>query len=82
MDGKSRYVVSEEFDGRRAKDGFVTSYRTLHHGNGCCVAVKKDGNRILVRDSKDNADTTLSFTEKEWEAFIGGVKDGEFDFDI
>jgi len=34
MDGKSRYVVSEEFDGRRAKDGFVTASATGGNASG------------------------------------------------
>lgn len=34
--------------------------------------------RILVRDSKDPDGPVLSFTTTEWEAFTGGVGDGEF----
>lgn len=41
------------------------------------VAMKKDG--VAVRDSKDQSNLTLVFTKDEWEAFIGGVKKGEFD---
>lgn len=41
------------------------------------VAIRKD--IIGVRDSKDSDKTTLTFTPQEWEAFISGVKAGEFD---
>ena len=41
------------------------------------VAIKKEG--IGVRDSKDPGKTTLQFTRLEWEAFVKGVKAGEFD---
>lgn len=41
------------------------------------VAIRKDG--IGVRDSKDPDKTTLCFTPGEWQAFIAGVKAGEFD---
>jgi hypothetical protein len=34
---------------------------------------------IVMRDSKNPDGPVLYFTEAEWEAFIGGVKDGEFD---
>ena len=33
---------------------------------------------VLVRDSK-NPGPALAFTPAEWEAFTGGVRDGEFD---
>jgi hypothetical protein len=33
----------------------------------------------LLRDSKDPSGPTLAFTTSEWDAFIAGVKDGEFD---
>ncbi|MFF0308463.1 DUF397 domain-containing protein [Streptosporangium sp. NPDC004379] len=32
----------------------------------------------LVRDSKDPDGPALAFTQGEWDAFLGGVKDGEF----
>ncbi|MFI6512869.1 DUF397 domain-containing protein [Streptosporangium sp. NPDC050855] len=34
---------------------------------------------FLVRDSKDPNGPKLAFTRSEWDAFVGGVKDGEFD---
>jgi len=47
-------------------------------GNGNCVEVKK-AETITVRDSKDKTGPILMFTIAEWDAFIRGVKDGEFD---
>lgn len=41
------------------------------------VAIRKDC--IGVRDSKDSENTTLVFTPEEWDAFVTGVKAGEFD---
>ena len=45
----------------------------------CCVEVAhdKEGN-ILVRHTED-ANQTLSFSQNEWQAFIEGVKQNEFD---
>jgi hypothetical protein len=34
---------------------------------------------IAVRDSKDPDGPALIFTWAEWDAFVGGAKDGEFD---
>lgn len=48
-------------------------------GTGDCVEVASDGERILVRDSKERQGGTLSFTESEWRAFLSGVRKGEFD---
>lgn len=36
---------------------------------------------ILMRDAKHPEGPVLVFTPAEWEAFVGGVKDGEFDLD-
>lgn len=43
---------------------------------GNCVEVELDGEYVVVRD--DGHDTVV-FTHDEWEAFIQGVKQGEFD---
>jgi Domain of unknown function (DUF397) len=35
-----------------------------------------------VRDSKDRSGPVLQFTRREWEAFLAGVRHGEFDLSI
>ncbi len=53
---------------------------TRSGSSGDCVEVA--GNLpgvVAVRDSKDPAGPALIFTPAEWGAFIGGVRDGEFD---
>jgi hypothetical protein len=49
--------------------------------DGSCVEVANDVacDKILVRDSKDPSGPVLTFTPPEWEAFLAGTKDGEFD---
>lgn len=47
-------------------------------GNGNCVEVAFVDGVIAVRDSKDRGGAVLTFTPAEWDAFIGGVEDGEF----
>lgn len=47
---------------------------------GSCVEVAKDGDGgRWVRDTKDRSRPAHRFTAAEWDAFIRGVKDGEFD---
>jgi Domain of unknown function (DUF397) len=52
---------------------------TWSHSNGCVeVAFFKD--KVVVRDSKNRRGPMLVFSSFEWDAFLGGVLDGEFDF--
>ncbi len=44
-----------------------------------CVEVAFVEAAVAVRDSKDPAGAVLLFTRAEWDAFVGGAKDGEFD---
>ncbi len=46
---------------------------------GNCVEVAFHGDGVLVRDSKNPSGPTLVFTRNEWDAFVAGAKDGEFD---
>lgn len=44
-----------------------------------CVEVAFVGGAVAVRDSKNPAEAVLLFTPQEWDAFVDGAKDGEFD---
>jgi hypothetical protein len=44
-----------------------------------CVEVSGAPGEILVRDSKDPDGPVLRFDFAEWEAFLAGVRLGEFD---
>lgn len=47
-----------------------------------CVetAFAGDGSgRVAVRNSKDPNGATVVFTGSEWDAFVSGAKEGEFD---
>lgn len=46
---------------------------------GQCVEVAVTSEAIGVRDSKDPAGPRLVFTPAEWDAFLAGVRAGEFD---
>jgi hypothetical protein len=53
---------------------------SLSFSNSNCVEVAdlSDG-KVGVRHSKDTAGPVLRFTSDEWHAFLGGVRNGEFD---
>ena len=44
-----------------------------------CVEVAFVDDAIAVRDSKNPTGPVLIFTASEWDAFVDGAKDGEFD---
>jgi hypothetical protein len=44
-----------------------------------CVEVAFVNGAIAVRDSMNPQKGTLIFTPSEWDAFVAGTKDGEFD---
>ncbi|MFL6116506.1 MAG: DUF397 domain-containing protein [Catenulispora sp.] len=50
------------------------------NGSGACVetsSIRPD--EICVRNSRDPEGPILRFTKREWDAFLAGVKSGEFD---
>ena len=64
--------------------GAVWHKSTRSGGNGgdCVeVAVNLPG-IVAVRDTKNRDGVALIFTNAEWQAFLGGVRDGEFDLDL
>jgi len=53
---------------------------SLSFSNGNCVEVASlPGGGIGVRNSRDSEGPVLQFTPDEWHAFLGGVRNGEFD---
>ncbi|SDE24012.1 DUF397 domain-containing protein [Streptomyces prasinopilosus] len=52
-------------------------------GNGNCVEVARlsDGH-VAMRNSRFPEGPVLVYTREEISAFLGGVKDGEFDFTL
>jgi hypothetical protein len=53
---------------------------SLSFSNGNCVEVASlSDDEIGVRNSRDVQGAVLRFTSDEWHAFLGGVRNGEFD---
>jgi len=59
----------------------VTWRKSRHSANeeGCVETAFLADGRIAVRDSKDRKGPALIYTPREWDAFVKGAKDGEFD---
>lgn len=60
--------------------GSIWVKSSLSFANGNCVEVSdQPGGTIGVRNSRDREGPVLRFTPDEWQAFLGGVRNGEFD---
>ena len=53
--------------------------KSARSGSNGCVEIAFLGGQIAVRDSKDRSGPVLTFSPTEWEAFLAGVRHGEFD---
>jgi hypothetical protein len=63
-----------------AGSGSYWTKSSLSFSNGNCVEVATlPDNEVGIRDSKNTAGPVLRFTPDEWHAFLGGVRNGEFD---
>ena len=47
-----------------------------------CVEVGFRAEEVLMRDSRDPAGLVLRFSIEEWNAFVAGVKNGDFDLSV
>jgi hypothetical protein len=58
------------------------STRSDDNGGNCVEAgpVLDGSGRVAVRHSKAPDAAVIVYTREEWDAFVGGVKEGEFDF--
>lgn len=52
---------------------------TRSSGNGNCVEVAILDDGVAVRDTKDRSGAVLLFAPAEWDSFVAGAKNGEFD---
>jgi hypothetical protein len=60
--------------------GFAFKKSSYSGGGGCVEVALSLDSLVLVRDTKDPLRRTqLTFSVDEWNAFIIGVKNGEFD---
>ncbi|WP_205328343.1 DUF397 domain-containing protein [Glycomyces sp. YM15] len=76
--GTKQQLSREELAGIRWK----ISTRSTNNGGNCVEAgpLGDDSGRIAVRHSHHPEGSVIIYTRAEWDAFLAGAKDGEFDF--
>jgi hypothetical protein len=74
MSNASNGMAATELAGVR----WVKSSRSGPTGGNCVEVARLDDGQVAVRNSRYPSGPALVFTEREWEAFVGGAKDGEF----
>ena len=57
---------------------WVRSRRSGPTGGNCVEVAFLAGGEIAMRNSRHPQGPALIFTRSEWDAFLGGAKDGEF----
>jgi hypothetical protein len=55
------------------------SSRSGPQGGNCVEVAHLSGGQVALRNSRFPDGPALVFTSAEWDAFVGGTKDGEFD---
>jgi hypothetical protein len=57
---------------------WVKSSRSGPTGGNCVEVARLDDGQVAIRNSRYPSGPALVFTELEWDAFVGGTRDGEF----
>jgi hypothetical protein len=60
----------------------ATWHTSTYSGGNSCVEVAFIDGHVGVRDSKDRTSPPLVFSVREWEAFLAGARDGEFELPL
>lgn len=56
-----------------------SSFSGGDNGNGCVEVAFLPTGEVAVRDTKDRTLPAHRYTAAEWDAFVAGVRAGEFD---
>lgn len=70
---------SDDAEGSGRQWGRQYRKSSWSYGTGDCIEVAvPSGKRVAVRDSKNVHGTVLSFSSAQWNAFVAGIRTGEF----
>ena len=62
------------------KSGNEPTWRTARRcDGGACVEIGTLGESVLVRSSGEAGGIYVTLSREEWQEFVAGVKDGDFD---
>jgi hypothetical protein len=62
-----------------AEAGALSWRRSSFCSESACLEVATQGRLVYLRAGKDQDGPVLSLTRTEWEAFLAGARQGEFD---
>ena len=51
----------------------------LSCNGGECIRVAPHGDQIIIGDSKNPTAPVLTYSGSEWDAFVDGIRQGDFD---
>ncbi len=74
--------ADDAYNGMRASAIRIARWRKSRHSNSsgdCVETASLPAGGMAVRNSRHPDGPALIFTRSEWEAFVRGVRDGEFD---
>ena len=57
----------------------LTWHKALNCNGGNCITIATRGRTILIGNSKSPDGPILSYTMEEWQEFLAGAKNGDFD---
>jgi hypothetical protein len=60
-------------------DGTWRKAKASAHNGGCVEVRRNENGDVDIRDTKDRSKAPHSYTAHEWDCFIDGAKNGEFD---
>lgn len=63
----------------RVSQSTLTWVRAKRCESGNCVEIARVDDKIAVRNSTQPDGPVVTFTKAEWDAFVHGVVDGDFD---
>ncbi len=75
MEKAELHIAAQEID----PSAWRKSQRSGPYSDNCVEVAAIPGGGVAMRDSKDPAGPVLAFTPGEWDAFVGGARDGNFD---
>jgi hypothetical protein len=74
--------MEHAYNGAQASRLRSARWRKSRHSNpsgDCLEAAKLPTGNVAIRNSRDPDGPALIFTPSEWDAFVRGARDGDFD---
>jgi Domain of unknown function (DUF397) len=70
--------ISGAINARDIPSAWIKSTYSGPTGGDCVEVAFLDDGQVAMRNSRDPDGPALVFTQAEWTAFVGGLRDGQF----